>query len=361
MELVSGIPLVDVVIGEKTYKFMFDTGAFSIIPKSIMERLSLEPLKEDIKIVDASGVGDTLKLYTLPLLEIGGMQFCDFRVGVADFAQQFPVSCLGFDGIFGYNFLENLVVKLEYDKRKITLSDKKLQHKDYQTLTMKHIPYYPPMIHFDFGFTDLWIGIDTGKNDGILIGDTQIQKRFKEHGLLSKKTFGFFSSSFSGINHHRQRESFLAKDFSLDKKIEIQQYPIDFDDSAQYLIGNQFLKNFNVVIDFKRSKVHLKKLFNGVLCQGFEDDFGFSFFYNESQALFISAIEENSPAAKVGLKLDDKVLEINGVDTLHFSAEDFCKLIVEKQYKNVSSLELVLHRDHHKILKKTVVRSLHSC
>ena len=356
IEFRAGIPIVDVFIDGKNYKFMFDTGAFTIIPKKLKNKLNLQALNTKIDIVDAAGEKDKLKLYTLPHLNMGGIDFYDFTVAVEDFSDKFPSSCLGFDGIIGYSFLRNLVLKLDYEHKKLYLSDRPMQHTGYNATKIKFETRYAPLVKFDFGFGDVMMGIDTGKNDGILIGDSTVSKKFLEKDYPSRKTVGIFSSTFSGVGENRLRETFVVKEFYFAKKIKVDSFAVDIDNSGQFLVGNEFLKNFSIIIDFKRKKAYFKELKSKHLVQGFEDDFGFSFFYNEEQSLFISALEENSPAQKAGLKLGDKVLELDGIDTLNFDANDFCRLILKKRYKEKQSLELVIHRDHSKILKKVLTK-----
>jgi predicted aspartyl protease len=356
IEFRAGIPIVDVEINKKKYKFMFDTGAFSIIPKQLVKELNLQALTKHIDIIDAAGKKDVLQLYTLPSLYMGGVEFVNFTVAAENFKEKFPMSCLGFDGIVGYSFLKDLVLKLDYKEAKISLSDKPMPHRGYNATQMIFETRYAPTVAFDFGFGKTWIGLDTGKNDGILLGDTQLNEYFTKEGLQSRKTVGIFSSTFSGIGENRQRESYVVKNFRVAKKIKIKSFVIDTDDSGQFLAGNDFLKHFNIIIDFKRKKAYFQALEESPIEEGFEDDFGFSFFFDEEKSLFISALEENSPAQKAGLQLDDKVLELDGVDTLNFTSNDFCRLILKKRHLKKQRLEMVIHRDHSKILKKVLVK-----
>ncbi len=143
IEFISNLPLIDVEIEGKKYRFLFDTGAFSVIPRSLAKELSLE-IQDEIDIVDAAGREDKLKVYTLPHLKMGGVKFENFSVVADDFAKEFPVSCIGFDGIIGYNFLKDLSIKLDYAKKILTLSDKKINHSAYKTIAIqfdeKHAP-----------------------------------------------------------------------------------------------------------------------------------------------------------------------------------------------------------------------------
>ena len=350
MEYVSKLPLVDVEIKGKKYKFLFDTGAMSVIPRSLAKELALE-IQDEIDIVDASGKEDKLKVYKLPSLKMAGVEFSDFNVVADDFAKEFPVSCIGFDGILGYNFLKDLSVKLDYKNKKLTLSDKTISHLGYKTIAIQFDEKHAPLIPFAFAFGDVFVGIDTGKNDGILLGDIQIAKLFHKYNYTSRKMLGTSSSSFNGVDTQRVLESFVVKDFSLDREIAIASCSVDVDTSGQFLVGNAFLENFDLIIDFKHKRAYMKPLFKE-MNEEFENSFGFSLFWDEIQKLYISALEENSQAAINGLKIGDKVLSINDTDTLNFSAQEYCKMTSEDFFQTQNKLELIVQRDGSKILRK---------
>ena len=354
IEFISNLPLVDVEIEGKKYRFLFDTGAFSVIPRSLAKELKLE-IQDEIDIVDAAGREDKLKVYTLPHLKMGGVEFENFSVVADDFAKEFPVSCIGFDGIVGYNFLKDLSIKLDYTKKILTLSDKKINHSAYKTIAIQFDEKHAPLIPFAFEFGDLFVGIDTGKNDGILLGDTRVAAILKEYGYGSRKMLGTYSSSFSGLDTQRDLESFLVKDFSLDRSIQVDSFPVSVDESGQFLVGNSFLKHFDMIIDFKHKRAYFKAL-EAKIDEGFENSFGFSLFWDEAQKLYVSAIEENSIAAQNGLSIGDKILSLNDEDTLSFSAEEYCKLTTSDFFQKEHKLEITLQRDGSKILRKSLLK-----
>ena len=351
-EMHSGVVVVDVEIQKKHYKFMFDTGAFSIIPTSLEKKLSLKPLDEKIDTVDAQGKQARLSLYKLPSLSLGGIEFKDFRVLSNDFASLFPTSCLGFDGIIGYNFLQNLSVKIDYANHTITLSDQKIPHKGYVKTKMKFHTQYAPLIRFRVDKRDIWVGLDSGKNDGLLFGERALGEVFRAKGFESKKISGVYASSFHGAGMDGHKETFVVHSFSIDKKIKIDTYPVDIDESGQFLAGNAFLSHFDLILDFARKNVYLKPLYKGDLTQDFERSFGFSLFLDDQKGLYISALQENTPASRAGLEFGARVLEINNQDTLHFTQQDYCKLISQKVLQVHDFLEIVIQKTDGKIVRK---------
>ncbi len=125
----GGLPLIEVVIDSKKYKFLFDTGAPTIIPKHLVEKLNLKSIEQNVIMHDAAGGESQKNIYTLPSMHIGDVEFVNFTVMTDDFSKIFPISCLGFDGIIGYNLLQNLYVKIDFHNSKIIFSDKSIKHK----------------------------------------------------------------------------------------------------------------------------------------------------------------------------------------------------------------------------------------
>ena len=353
-EMRGGVMIVEVIIDAERYKFMFDTGAFSVIPTSLQKKLSLKMLDKKLDTVDAEGKEARLPLYNLPAISLGGITFHNLSVLSHDFSREFPVSCLGFDGIIGYNFLVNFSVAIDYAAQKITLNESTISHKGYIATKMKFDNQYAPLICFRIDKRDIWVGLDTGKNDGLLFGEKALGEVFRAKGLQSKKLSGVFGSSFYGVAHKSEKETFLLNAFSIDKKIMISSYPVDVDGSGQFLAGNAFLQHFDIILDFVRKRVYLKPLYEGELQQDFESSFGLSLFVDGKKGLYISALQENTPASHVGLELGAKVLEINGQDTLHFTQEDYCTFMNEKVLQNSENLVLVIQKVDGKIVRKTL-------
>jgi len=323
----GGLPIINVKIDGKTYKFLFDTAAPTTIPSNLAKELKLKTVGKSIKLTDSAGRKLDRSLYKMQLLKIGGIHFKDYVVFVDDFKSKFPISCLGFDGIFGYNTMKDMKIKVDYQNRKITFSDKEIPHNGYTPIDIKFNYRYGPLVRLDLPFGNADFQIDTGKNANIQLGNPSIIPMMKKHGFKFREIHGIASSSIGGNNNHTQRE-YLAKDFLLDSKIKIKSFPIEVDSSGAFLIGNGFLKHFDLIIDFPSKKAYIRAIKQRAIDEGFNNTFGLTPFWDKNKGLFISAITDKTAAKEANLKIGQKIISFNGKDTSAMTKDDFCKLLL---------------------------------
>jgi len=348
-DFMANLPIIEVQIEEKTYKFLFDTGALSVVPQSLVSELSLEVVQE-IEINDSKENLSCAFLYTLPSLKIGELEFTDYVVVSSDFSKQLPLSCLGFDGIFGYNFLSSLIVSISYEKREIVFCDKLSKSSGYIQTPLLFDGHSGPRFEINFPFRNISFVIDSGKNDGISLAVTEELGAFKEYAKDHKVIRGLFSSSFSGTKEEEIENIYLLENFNITKNIVIKRYPVSLNDGLESLVGNSFLKNFDIILDFKKNMLYLKQLEEGSIEKNFNDSFGFFLHWDETRKLYISALSENSVASNSGLKLGDRILALDGEDTYEFTKAEYCELFLalnsnEETYESLSNLELTIKTD----------------
>jgi len=347
LESKAGLLFVSIIINKKSYRLLLDTAAFTLFSPQLLEELQCKDTQETVLTLDAFGAQREMKVYSLNYLEIGGLEFNDFHLICDDFSQKFPLSCLEFDGILGYNLFQNLIIELNYDKKELTLSDKLPSTQDFSTSKLLYINNSIPAFTLQIENKTFELGIDTGKNDGLMLGDKKFLNYCVQKKLQRQRTIGIFSSSFSGVNQHSFIDTYLLKNIKIINKIDISSFPISYEENAQNIAGNSFLKYFHIIIDFTKRRVYFKNI-EIEIKEEFLKSFGFLTFWNEEKRLYISAIIEGSPAYNSKLKIGDKILSINHLDTLSFSQKDYCEfsLLAQKSlFENVNSVKLTIKRD----------------
>ena len=357
-DFVANLPIIEVEIENKKYRFLFDTGALSVVPISLVHELCLEVIQE-IDVSDSQEENTSAFLYTLPSLKVGDLEFCEYVVVASDFTKSLPLSCLGFDGIFGYNFLSELVVGVSYAKKEITLCDRLHSVSDYIQTPLIFDGHSGPRFEINFPFRNISFVIDSGKNDGISLAVTEELGAFKKYSKSHKEIRGLFSSSFSGVKEEELETIYLLENFNITKNIEIKRYPVSLNDGLESLVGNSFLKNFDIILDFKKKMFYLKQLDKSKIEKNFNDSFGFFLHWDETRKLYISALSSDSVASNAGLKLGDRILELDGRDTYEFTKEEYCKLFLalnsdEESYESLNRLELTIKTDS--TIKRVVLK-----
>lgn len=92
-------------------------------------------------------------------------------------------------------------------------------------------------------------------------------------------------------------------------------------------VGYQFLKNFNITIDYERRRVWLEN-FTGKVSNESPASVGISAAYDERyKRVLIYRVSPESPAEKAGIKAGDYLLSVNGTDATFGSFRDLERLM----------------------------------
>jgi len=358
----GNLPLIHVTIAGKEYRFLFDTAAPTMLPETLIKALKLKPIAKADTLHDSSGKQLRAELYSLPSLKIKDLEFKNFTILSSNFTTLLPLSCLGFDGVLGYNSLQYMVVKLDLKHQKITFSDALPPHEGFTPVDIKFEPRYGPLVNLNFAFGDAPFQLDTGNNANIQLGTTSVIPEMERFKYRSRETRGAFVTGFGGAKQNNRKIDYLVKDFSIDNKIPIKTFPISVNQSGAFLIGVDFLKNFTTIIDFLGKKAYFKQIGTGEITKNFPETFGFTPMWDGKSNLVVSAITSNTPAAKSDLKVGDKILSLNGKKMDAMTKERFCKFMLSSQnnphsFEKQKRVELLIQRGNQKVKEIQLVHT----
>ena len=358
-EYKAGLIFINVAIQNESYSFLFDTGAFSIFSPALVKKLSLKKMPENLDTLDAFSQAKELPLYQLPELKIGDICFHNFLVASDSFTEQFPLSCLAFDGVLGYNFFRELIISIDYENRTLTLSDSLPQTQEYTKIKLRQNSAHALEFALAIEEQKLWMGLDTGSNGGLQFSDEELATLLHKKEYKSQRIIGLFSSALSGANKQSYQDIFLLKNFSLVKSMQIGSFPLHYQEHSANLAGTNFLEHFSSIIDFKHKRLYLKKREEKIE-KVLESGFGFFTFWNEEDGVYISAIMQNTPAYNSKLKIGDRLFSIGEVETLNFTKEEYCNftlLATEIAYEKENSIELIVKRGS-KLIKILLIHQI---
>ncbi|MGB3607116.1 MAG: aspartyl protease family protein [Psychroserpens sp.] len=260
-------------------------------------------------------------------------------------------------GIIGYDIFKSFVVEINYISKYIKLHEPELytykscrKCETFDLSLYNNKPYIEAEVEVDKGSIPVKLLIDTGSSDALWL--------FEDHDIGLKPFENRYFDDFigKGLSGNVYGKRSKVKSFKL-KSFELDNVNVAFPDSSSIstarLIKNrngsmsgELLKRFNLIFDYKRAKLVLKK--NG--------NFKASFYYNRSGIIleqtgsrivkekedrgltgygnrggegtqidlntyyrfalkpFYSIVElrPNSAAASVGLKVGDIVVSVNG-------------------------------------------------
>jgi len=349
--------IVPVTIEKKTYRFLLDTGASSLISSALKSKIKTTLLNK-IPITDVNNKTDSLEVVSIPHLTFGNISFENTAVLVREIKNnKILFGCSNIDGIIGSNILRNSIIKIILDKRLIKITDNKnnikLDRKNKLKLSLLGIQSMP----------FIWINIkgeksgksqvlfDTGSNTfyDIAFKDYLFFKKRKIYTVFSEgmgsNTIGAFGNA-NKKNHYR---------------IEIPQIKLgnsgfnnvtaETTDDNLSRIGIKLLEYGNVTIDFINKSFYFdsfQKSTNLV-----DKVYGFSPTIIDKK-LTIGIVWKKELKKKI--VYGNEILEINGVNFKNISQCEIIKRLANQMLND--NLELLVINSENKIIKLNVKKEL---
>lgn len=288
------------------------------------------------------------------------------------------------NGILGYSFFKNNLIKIDYQKKKITIyKDRKiLEKRKIKSFTslpitvVKDRAYLDVATKLDDKMVDLKLLVDTGLADGLWLFESQ---RIKANNNYFEDVLGEGIGGTVFGKKSRLDEIQLAK-FKF--KSPLVSYP----DTTSYRqlrlvkdrngsLGGGILKRFTLLMDYKGGKLFLKK--NNY----FDDPFNYNmsgievqnggiewiketqiesvstnikinsplsinnlayesselkYKFTLKQVYEIASVRKNSPAELAGLLVGDKILKINGRNVSNLSKQKVSEMLQEEDGKTIN-------------------------
>ena len=309
--------------GKGPFNFILDSGVgFMLItdPK-LVDSINVAN-KRTIKIAGL-GKGEDFEAYiTSPLnINIPGLLSYDVVAAILK-TDHFGLS--GFAGIpihglIGYEFFNNLAVKIDFSDSTLTVSKPKStrffgKNNKIPIVIENRKPYLHAKITFPNGTkTDDKLILDLGAGHPL-----SLENMIEKHGMPDK-----FIAANLGVGLTGPIDGFISRLSEVDigrfkLKNVLASFPVESLKPAadeQHRDGNLgigILKRFNLIIDYPDSAVYLKPAVN--FDDPFEHDMSGLEYYaggDDFQHVIISRVEPGSPADAIGLEPGDEIMEIN--------------------------------------------------
>ena len=348
-EFVNSKIIVPVNIGGKTYRFLFDTGAPTIISEELFKTLETTFLNT-ISVSDANQNKDVLKVVSVPKLIFGTIKFQNIPVLVHAINSSEVFSCFKIDGFIGSNMLRNTIVQIDLNNKIIKLTDNKkrlnLNKKKSEKLKLLGVQSSPYIwIRFNEKVKEQVL-IDTGmsgfydishKNFNILQKENLFKVINTSHGA---KSFGLFGGA-----EKKEQKRLLVPNLLFSNSNFTNLVTTTTNDTNSR-IGAKLLNHGIITIDFKNKrfyfnapkKVNLKKELHGFDPMIIDNKLVVGFVWNEE--------------LKKKINFGDQILKINDIDFTDFN---ICSFITQKSlFKSAKKLELLIKKTNgDEILIKT--------
>lgn len=340
-----GLIILKVNIAGEEYDFMLDTGAPNVVSKELADKLGLKHITEQ-KVGDSQGQKSDLVFSKFEELSIGGIDFYNTGVVIADLKFSNTIACLEVDGFIGSNLMRKAIWKFDYKNQIITMTS------SMDSLT---IPERPNIISFTPHLTGVPkvelklndviqknITVDLGSNGHFSLAKNTYDSIIKKNPTLPKTTN--FGSSRTGLYGEGEADSsFYLKvpaitfgDISLDSTV------VKFSPVSASTIGTKFFKNYDVIFNWFTEEIML--INHTEYDNSNFESFGFSCINNEHQ-LRVSEVNVKMKALKIG----DQVLSIDEVNYRELNPEQWCEIVGNGLLKDKVEINITILRDNQEI------------
>lgn len=315
--------IVPVVIRGEIYRFLWDTGATSVVSPELKDKLGMKNVFSN-KLSDGSGQVEEQPMYAIGQVQLGPVVFKDVVGPALDMKKFEKMFCIKLDGIFGTNIMRTCHWKIDYKAKTITFSDKKIKPEG-EVIEIDFTEGFSgsPMIRQVIGQYSYYSTMDTGYNGGFSIRDSLFFNSRKSKGarivigrgksamtLFESKTNYEYAVQLDSIEfgNHLMKNQFLN---------------VTAGDS--YLTGNAVFEKFgSVILDWKKHRLYLPVT---VLKDDNEfKTFGLSPLYLADE-LKVGMVWDGSLAGTEGVEAGDAILSINGIPANAMPREKWCEIV----------------------------------
>lgn len=251
----NGIRIRGKINDSEDLDLVFDTGAkFVYVTQSETNKKVKLLLNGTINDVGGDGI-TKLKTSSGNKLSIGKLMWKELDVVAFDFGDS--------DGLIGWNVFENNPIEIDYEKKIMTIHDSpQTISKDYTKHKMEIFNGSPfieaTLIMADKQFTD-WFLFDSGFNGSLHLSNHLVVKN-NLNGRMKK--IGNAKMIGSGGGEKRIDVVLLSKirigNYEFENIITNANVAQPDDVPHDDILGNELLKGFNVVLDFKNKNIYLK-------------------------------------------------------------------------------------------------------
>ena len=343
--------------GKGPFNFILDTGVglMLITEPKMVDSINLQN-KRTIKMTGL-GQGEAYEAYVTPPLkiEIPGLTSYDVAAAILK-TDHFNLSNfvgIPIHGLLGYEFFNNLAVKLSFLDSSITVYKARdvRSFKRGVKLPMSvesHKPYVQAKVKLPNGTEQTCkLVVDLGAGHPI-----SLENMIKKNGLPQR-----FIIANLGVGLSGPITGFLSRIDEVDigkyrlKKV-ITSFPNDYDEATLKSLSVQrdgnlgvgILKRFTVIFDYPDNAIYLKP--NTYFSDPFEHDMSGIEYYAAGEGfkhLIISRVEPGSAADEVGLERDDEITSINFKPVGDMSLEEIDNILKSKSERN---LLIEVYHDH---------------
>lgn len=305
--LINNKIYLNVIVKNKLLKMMLDTGEYGTvfnIKNPVLKKINQRAIYKNPLQLNINNLIKKVNLIRFNNLNKYLDEYCDGILGI-DFFKDYILEINYHKQVIKLYGSQDENIKKNYLKLETKQNDKNIELYKRFTTKLEISTVNGKQIFGDFI-------IDTGSSRGITTINS-FQKLKNTEPIFSIKTtnaspHGFNSPQFfkiKSLTFNKKKYPFLIIDNNEDVRIENKNTPI-----FKGIIGGKFLKNFNIIIDFKKSQVFIKELDFKRNHNFITDGVKLKDYRKKGEKITIASIIEETGK---NLQLNDRILKINNV------------------------------------------------
>jgi hypothetical protein len=340
------LPLIDykanhllfcnVVINEKTYLFLYDTGAtITLVSEEIGKN---EVVKGTISLKDGY---DKKKEGSLITKDIYLNTICFKNTGcvVVDLQSLRKKSCLPIDGIIGDNLIQLCNWKINPIEESIYFSDIPFTApSNSKTMDLEFYSKSIPLVNLSIDNSPFWASIDTGFSGSFSLNEAYFFKLKKSKKIDLKSGYGNYFTTIGDNTEHKIYEGTLDTIYAGKAQLTNVKTVIDIGKPS---VGIKFFRDYITVFNFKEKKLLLTSIDTTTKVD--DSEFNLNFGFNEQNELVVQFLWDDSEIKKQNIKIGDQIISINGINCEMIDLEKYCD--IRHELKKSTTLYLTLKRN----------------
>lgn len=329
----NNLPFVQVNINGKFYNFLFDSGAPTVISSAIYNDLKLK--KKYRRSVGDSNHKTQQQIFTeLPEMIVDQAVFRNIGAVVLDLNAS-ELGCLKVDGIIGANQMAKLFWRVNYAENSLEASaDLSLfSLKDYSVV----LPFDPesqktPVVKMPLFSKKMNLTFDTGFSGRFEIRDAGFDPQ-----KVTRKLETFGTRSTGAFGSANPEKGYIFRLDSLQLGSGVFENELIYTGTAD-LIGNEFLRDFSYIMDWKNNKIYLKRLRPN---SPKLESFGFTYRFVDLKPVVAFIFQQDNFPLKIG----DSIISINGVMLDQLDQEAACYYFINRIERDQQNILVKIKRD----------------
>jgi hypothetical protein len=352
-EYVNGKIIIPVSIKNKTYRFLFDTGAPNLISSQLKNSLGYNSGKS-ISVKDANNASNKMEVVNVPLLTIGNASFKNTATLVYDLDNNLIFDCFRVDGIIGSNMLRKSVVQILHKEKSLIITNNPKQlklDKSYASplnlVGDQSSPYITIQLTGGEKTANEDVLFDTGMS-GFYDMHLKHYKTLKRHEIYTTlsegkgtTSIGMFGNAKNNIQYRAKIPHLIVNGYDFKNVIT----SATTDNNSR--IGSELIEHGNVTVDFKNKQFYFQPFENTVDLD--EKLHGFSPTIKNDKVI-VGIVWDKELAKKISF--GDEILKVNDID---FQTMDICDLITKKSILKKSDTLEILFRNNQGETKQLIL------